>query len=191
MVGFVAKEAVISSWAQTYAMAEPTDLHDPGALGEAVQADFAQSPAATPTAAVWAFMVFLLAYTPCVATLAAQRREIGLRWTLFGVAVQLVSRLGGGRGGLPSRTDAVMSAGPLRLVLAAVDDGALTVAEIHGHTGLSTDMIRSSLEHLERMGQLSAEPIAVGCPPAGCGTCATACATGPVLVGLSPVRRAS
>ena len=30
-------------------------------------------------AAALAFMVFLLAYTPCVATLAAQRREIGLR----------------------------------------------------------------------------------------------------------------
>ncbi|WP_407928999.1 hypothetical protein [Aestuariimicrobium ganziense] len=35
-------------------------------------------------------MVFLLAYTPCVATLAAQRREIGMRWTLFGVLMQLV-----------------------------------------------------------------------------------------------------
>ncbi|NTS21666.1 ferrous iron transporter B, partial [Bacteroides fragilis] len=28
-------------------------------------------------------------YTPCVATLAAQKREIGWRWTLFGFAVQL------------------------------------------------------------------------------------------------------
>ena len=36
-----------------------------------------------------AFMVFLLAYTPCVATLAAQKREIGWRWTAFGIAVQL------------------------------------------------------------------------------------------------------
>ena len=36
-------------------------------------------------------MVFLLAYTPCVATLAAQKREIGLRWTIFGVAIQLVT----------------------------------------------------------------------------------------------------
>ncbi len=88
-VGFVAKEAVISSWAQTYAVAEPTDLHDPGALGAAVQADFAQSSGGHTTAAVWAFMVFLLAYTPCVATLATQWREIGRKWTLFGVAVQL------------------------------------------------------------------------------------------------------
>ena len=41
-------------------------------------------------AAVWAFLVFLLAYTPCVATLAAQKREIGMRWTVFGVGMQLV-----------------------------------------------------------------------------------------------------
>lgn len=34
-------------------------------------------------------MLFLLAYIPCVATLAAQRREIGWRWTLFGFGVQL------------------------------------------------------------------------------------------------------
>ena len=39
--------------------------------------------------AVLAFMVFLLAYTPCVATLAAQRREIGLKWTAFGLVMQL------------------------------------------------------------------------------------------------------
>ena len=37
-----------------------------------------------------AFLVFLMAYTPCVATIAAQKREIGWRWTLFGVGMQLV-----------------------------------------------------------------------------------------------------
>jgi ferrous iron transport protein B len=89
MVGFVAKEAVISSWAQTYATAEPGDASSPGALGDAVRADFAASSDGHTTAAVWAFLVFLLAYTPCVATLAAQRREVGLRWTVFGVAMQL------------------------------------------------------------------------------------------------------
>ncbi len=89
MVGFVAKEAVISSWAQTYAAQDPADVHQPGALGTAVQADFERSSGGHSTAAVWAFLVFLLAYTPCVATLAAQRREIGERWTWFGVGMQL------------------------------------------------------------------------------------------------------
>ena len=88
-VGFVAKEAVISSWAQTYAVAEPGDLRSPGDLGDAVAADFAQSSNGHTTAAVWAFLIFLLAHTPCVATLATQWREIGRRWTLFGLAVQL------------------------------------------------------------------------------------------------------
>lgn len=87
-VGFVAKEAVISSWSQTYAVAEPTDLHSPGALGDAIRADFAASSGGHTTAAVWAFLVFLLAYTPCVATLATQWREIGRKWTWFGVGVQ-------------------------------------------------------------------------------------------------------
>lgn len=90
IVGFVAKEAVVSSWAQTYAAEEPEDASRPGALGDAVKQSFTESSGGHTNAAVWAFLVFLLAYTPCVATLAAQRREIGLRWTAFGVAQQLL-----------------------------------------------------------------------------------------------------
>ena len=89
VVGFVAKEAVISSWAQTYAVDEPAEGEDPGSLGERIAADFETSSGGHPLPAVIAFLVFLLAYTPCVATMAAQKREIGLRWTLFGVAMQL------------------------------------------------------------------------------------------------------
>jgi len=89
MVGFVAKEAVVSSWAQTFATAEPAAADDPGSLGDALRVSFDESSGGHPLPAVLAFLVFLLAYTPCVATLAAQRREVGLRWTLVGVAVQL------------------------------------------------------------------------------------------------------
>jgi ferrous iron transport protein B len=89
IVGFVAKEAVISSWAQTYAVAEPDSPDTPGDMGTMVRADFAASSGGHTTTAVWAFLVFLLAYTPCVATLAAQKREIGMRWTIFGIALQL------------------------------------------------------------------------------------------------------
>ena len=88
MVGFVAKEAVISSWAQTYALEEP-EGDDPGSLGERIMADFTESSGGHPIPAALAFMIFLLAYTPCVATLAAQWREIGGRWTVFGVVLQL------------------------------------------------------------------------------------------------------
>ncbi len=74
-------------------------------------------------------------------------------------------------------------------MLDAIDDGALTVTEISASTGVGTEMVRTALEQLRRMGRLSSEPISVGCPPSGCGSCAVAstgeCATGPVLVGLS------
>jgi ferrous iron transport protein B len=90
-VGFVAKEAVVSSWAQTYAVSEPGSVHTPGALGERLQADFDSSSSGHGQLAALAFLVFVLAYTPCVATLAAQKREIGVRWTLFGVGMQLAT----------------------------------------------------------------------------------------------------
>jgi ferrous iron transport protein B len=90
IVGFVAKEAVISSWAQTYATEQPQP-GQAGVLGDHIRAAFEQSSGGHPLPAVLAFMVFLLAYTPCVATLAAQRREVGLRWTLFGVGLQLAT----------------------------------------------------------------------------------------------------
>jgi ferrous iron transport protein B len=81
---------VISSWAQTYALAEPASSHDPGALGVQLHQTFTVASGGHTAAAVAAFMVFLLAYTPCVATLSAQRRELGMRWTAFGMGLQLV-----------------------------------------------------------------------------------------------------
>ncbi len=81
IVGFVAKEAVISSWAQTY----PAGAD----LSASVYADFAAASGGHPQAAALAFLVFLLAYTPCVATLATQRRQIGGRWTAVGIMMQL------------------------------------------------------------------------------------------------------
>jgi ferrous iron transport protein B len=90
IVGFVAKEAVISSWAQTYATEQPQPGQT-GLLGDHIRDAFPQSSGGHPLPAVLAFMVFLLAYTPCVATLAAQRREVGLRWTILGVGIQLAT----------------------------------------------------------------------------------------------------
>ncbi|MDC5697672.1 ferrous iron transport protein B [Intrasporangium calvum] len=89
MVGFVAKEAVVSSWAQTYATQEPQSSSQPGALAGELRQAFESSSGGHPIPAVLAFLVFILAYTPCVATLAAQKREVGLRWTAVGIGVQL------------------------------------------------------------------------------------------------------
>ena len=88
VTGFVAKEAVISSWAQTYAVSDAEQGADTP-LGQSIRRDFEASSEGHTVSAVLAFMAFLLAYTPCVATLAAQRREIGLRWAAFGVLMQL------------------------------------------------------------------------------------------------------
>lgn len=95
VTGFVAKETLISTWAQTYAVEYVTDdapeEQAESPLASHIRADFDAASGGHGLAAVWAYMVFLLAYTPCVATVAAQRREIGWKWTLIGFALQLGS----------------------------------------------------------------------------------------------------
>jgi len=46
------------------------------------------SQALTPKGAL-AYLVFVLLYTPCVATLSALRQELGRRWAAFSLAYQL------------------------------------------------------------------------------------------------------
>ncbi|MFG3496630.1 ferrous iron transport protein B [Streptomyces sp. NPDC047886] len=87
--GFVAKEAVVSTFAQTYGTREPGDVREAGDLGVRLRETFDEASGGHPLPAVAAFMVFLLAYTPCAATVAAQRAEFGTRWALVGVGVQL------------------------------------------------------------------------------------------------------
>lgn len=95
VTGFVAKETLISTWAQTYAVEDVTDdapeAQAESPLASHIRADFDAASDGHGFAAVWAYMVFLLAYTPCVATVAAQRREIGWKWTLIGFALQLAT----------------------------------------------------------------------------------------------------
>jgi ferrous iron transport protein B len=89
MTGFVAKEVVVGSFAQSYAVAEPGDAALARSLGEQLRASFAQSSGGHAGAAALAFMVFVLAYTPCVAALAEQRRLFGWRPTVSALGVQL------------------------------------------------------------------------------------------------------
>jgi ferrous iron transport protein B len=83
-VGFVAKEAIISSWGQIFATASSGD-----SLGAQIRLALETSSGGHMYAAAAAFMVYLLAYTPCVATLAAQKREVGWKWTGIGILFQL------------------------------------------------------------------------------------------------------
>ena len=92
-----------------------------------------------------------------------------------------------------------MSAGPLRAVLAAFEDGAASLTEVSRRTGLERDVVVAAVDHLVRIGRLSAERMSSGCPGGGCGSCASGtgdapgCGSpspsagrqGPVLVALS------
>jgi ferrous iron transport protein B len=91
MTGFVAKEVVVGSFAQSYAVAKPADAAHAGSLGEQLRASFDDSSGDHGGAAALAFMVFVLAYTPCVAALAEQRRLFGWRPTSSALVVQLVT----------------------------------------------------------------------------------------------------
>ena len=91
MTGFVAKEVVVGSFAQSYAVAKPADAAQAGSLSEQLRASFDESSGGHGGAAALAFMVFVLAYTPCVAALAEQRRLFGWRPTASALVVQLVT----------------------------------------------------------------------------------------------------
>lgn len=90
VTGFVAKEVVVGSFAQSYAVDEPNDPAASGDLGSRLQATFDQTSGGHAGAAAAAFMIFVLAYTPCLATVAEQKRLFGARWTFGAVGVQLV-----------------------------------------------------------------------------------------------------
>jgi ferrous iron transport protein B len=89
VTGFVAKEVVVGSFAQSYAVEEPEDPSHAGDLGARIQATFERTSGGHASAAALAFMVFVLAYTPCLATVGEQRRLYGSRWTVGAVGVQL------------------------------------------------------------------------------------------------------
>ena len=91
ITGFVAKEVVVGSFAQSYAVAEPGDPAQAGSLGARLRQSFDESSGGHGGPAALAFMVFVLAYTPCVAALAEQRRLFGWRPTASALVVQLVT----------------------------------------------------------------------------------------------------
>jgi ferrous iron transport protein B len=89
VTGFVAKEVVVGSFAQSYAVDEPDDPSQAGDLGSRIRSTFEETSGGHAAAAALAFMVFVLAYTPCLATVGEQKRLFGWRWTAGAVGVQL------------------------------------------------------------------------------------------------------
>lgn len=89
MTGFVAKEVVVGSFAQSYAVAGQDSPTRAGDLSKRLPGSFADSSGGYGDAAALAFMVSLLACTPCVAALAEQRRLFGWRPTASALVAQL------------------------------------------------------------------------------------------------------
>ena len=89
--GFVAKEVVVGSLVQSYAVAGGDGTAQEQQLSSRLRATLHETSGGHGGAAALALMVFVLGYTPCVATLAEQRRLFGLRWTSGAVVVQLVT----------------------------------------------------------------------------------------------------
>lgn len=98
MTGFVAKETVISSVVVSYNLDPETDGGDAeeggddlGSLPELVSQSFQESAGDAAPLAALAFLFFVLTYTPCLATVAEQARQIGGKLTAIAVVVQLVA----------------------------------------------------------------------------------------------------
>lgn len=93
LTGFVAKETVVAALAQSYYVDEPAenDVADAesSVLASRLRADFDAASGGHAGPAAIAFLVFVLAYTPCVATLAEQRRMLGTKVTGIALAAQL------------------------------------------------------------------------------------------------------
>jgi len=80
LTGLPAKEAIVSTMGILYHTPD-----DGTALASALREEKVFN-----TANSWSFMLFVLLYFPCIATIATLRREIGRRWAAFTVVNSLV-----------------------------------------------------------------------------------------------------
>ena len=93
ITGFVAKEVVVGSMSQSYHADEPDDATSQqageGTLGQKLRASFDLSSHGHGKAAAIAFLLFTLAYTPCLATVAEMRRQFGTKVAARSVLLSL------------------------------------------------------------------------------------------------------
>ena len=93
ITGFEAKEVVVGSMSQSYHADEPDDAASQqageGTLGQKLRASFDQSSHGHGKAAAIAFLLFTLAYTPCLATVAEMRRQFGTKVAARSVLLSL------------------------------------------------------------------------------------------------------
>ena len=87
--GVVAKEVTVATLAQSYAVEDPL-RGNTASLAERVKETVTETSGGHPTAAGFAFMVLVLAYTPCLATLLEQKRLLGWKWAALATALHLL-----------------------------------------------------------------------------------------------------
>jgi ferrous iron transport protein B len=63
---------------------------EPSSLMSAIRTSFETSSGGHGALAALAFLVFVLLYTPCMVAVAAERQELGMRWTWVSIIGQLV-----------------------------------------------------------------------------------------------------
>ena len=81
LTGLIAKEAIVASLSMFYGFSPTAEA---GVVATALSGTF------TSPLAAFAFLIFILLYVPCVAAIAATRREMGsLKWTAFSVGWQI------------------------------------------------------------------------------------------------------
>lgn len=95
VTGFVAKEVVIGSMSQSYHADESDDANaqrnGEGTLGQKMRDSFDRSSHGHGKAAAIAFLLFTLAYTPCLATVAEMRRQFGTKVAARSVCLSLLT----------------------------------------------------------------------------------------------------
>lgn len=181
ITGFVAKEVVVGSMSQSYHADGADDTASQqageGTLGQKLRASFDQSSHGHGRAAAIAFLLFTLAYTPCLATVAEMRRQFGTkiaarsaesgrglrhrRNRLPIIAIDMVN--GRGRFGIPargwrrtSRTVGPQDNGQGDIVTRIVGDVAagLTVRQIAAERHLPVDFVDMAIERARERGSL-------------------------------------
>jgi ferrous iron transport protein B len=84
LTGFFAKEVVVSSMGVLYQVGEESAAES-GSLIAALR----NPENGITNLTAFCFMLFVLLYTPCITVLLAIKREIGVRWAISSVALQL------------------------------------------------------------------------------------------------------
>ncbi|MBN1231067.1 MAG: ferrous iron transport protein B [Anaerolineales bacterium] len=82
--GFVAKEVVVSTLSQING-----DVVGIGNIPQHIIDDFSRISGGHAQLAAMAFLVFVLLYVPCIATLSVEKQEIGLKWALVTLVMQM------------------------------------------------------------------------------------------------------